>query len=298
MHWTGVVPLSSPYVTRSQWGARSPSGSGNSLSGKGKGAALHWEGPEMGSRPHSDCDNLMRSIQNYHMDTQGWTDIAYNLACCEHGYIFEGRGKGKGSGANGTSDANHNYPSICALVGENDPQPAALDNAIADAVAMLRSWGVGSAMKGHRDFVSTACPGNSIYSKMKDGRYSSGSGGTTPPSGDLDVDGWLGSATISKWQTIMGTSPVDGYLSRPSNLVTAVQKDLNSKGIRDNAGKSLVVDGKGIQSNEQGRYPDAPGTTATLEALQRYLGTSTDGYLSAPSDCIRALQKRLNTGKF
>lgn len=126
----------------------------------------------MGERPHSECDNLMRSIQNYHMDTQGWSDIAYNLACCPHGYIFEGRGRGKGSGANGTSDANHNYPSVCALVGENDPQPAELDTAIADACTMLRSWGVGAVVKGHRDFVSTACPGNSIYKKVQAGRYS------------------------------------------------------------------------------------------------------------------------------
>lgn len=287
--------MSSPYVTRSQWGARSPSGSGNSLTGTGKGACLHWEGPEMGERPHGECDNLMRSIQNYHMDTQGWSDIAYNLAVCAHGYIFEGRGKGKGSGANGTSDANHNYPSVCALVGENDPQPKALDDAIADAVAMLRSWGVGSGMRGHRDFVSTACPGNAIYNKMRDGRYSGGSSGGGGGSGDLDVDGWLGSATISRWQSIMGT-PVDGVISRPSLLVEAVQKDLNAKGIRDREGDALVVDGKGIASNEGGRYPDAPGTTDTIEAVQRYLGATVDGYFSAPSDAVRAIQKRLNTG--
>jgi hypothetical protein len=253
----------------------------------------------MGSRSHSDCDNLMRSIQNYHMDSQGWSDIAYNLAVCEHGYIFEGRGKGKGSGANGTSDANHNYPSICALVGENDPQPSALDNGIADAVAMLRGWGVGSAQKGHRDFVSTACCGNSLYNKMKDGRYSSGSGGTPtdPDDGALDIDGWLGSSTISRWQTIMGT-PVDGYISKPSMLVEEVQRHLNAAGAKDGDGKTLVVDGKGIQSNEDGRYPSGTGTTATIESLQRYLATTIDGYFSAPSSAVKALQKRLNTGKF
>jgi hypothetical protein len=241
----------------------------------------------------------MRSIQNYHMDTQGWSDIAYNLAVCEHGYIFEGRGKGKGSGANGTSDANHNYPSVCALVGENDPQPSALDNGIADAVAKLRGWGVGTSMRGHRDFVSTACPGNAIYNKMKDGRYSNGSsggGGSTPP-GDVEVDGWLGYNTTRLWQSIMGTT-VDGVISVPSQLVTAVQKHLNAKGIRDADGKTLVVDGKGIQSNESGRYPSGSGTTATIEALQAYLGTSVDGYFSAPSSAVKALQTRLNTGKF
>lgn len=293
--------MSSPFVSRSSWGARSPNGSGNALDGKGKGAAIHWEGPEMGSRPHNECDNLMRSIQNYHMDTQGWSDIAYNLAACEHGYIFEGRGKGKGSGANGTSAANGDYPSICALVGEHDDQPEALDDAIADAVAMLRSWGVGSAIKGHRDFVSTACPGDEIYQKIRDSRYSGGStGGSTPPppdDGALDVDGWLGSGTISRWQEIMGT-PVDGVLSKPSMLVEAVQEHLNAAGSRDAEGDTLDTDGKGIQSNEDGRYPDAPGTTSTIEALQDYLGVSVDGYFSAPSSAVKALQTRLNTGKF
>jgi hypothetical protein len=229
------------------------------------------------------------------MDSQGWSDIAYNLLVCEHGYIFEGRGKGKGSAANGTSAANADYYAVCALVGENDDQPAALDTGLADAAAKCRSWGAGSTVKGHRDFTSTACPGDELYSKVKAGRYSGGSSGGG--GGPLDVDGWLGEATTREWQRIMGTT-VDGVISRPSELVTAVQKHLNAKGARDNAGKSLVVDGKGIQSNENGRYPDAPGTTATLEALQRYLGTSRDGYLSAPSECIRALQTRLNTGKF
>jgi hypothetical protein len=251
----------------------------------------------MGSRSHSDCDNLMRSIQNYHMDTQGWSDIAYNLAVCEHGYIFEGRGKGKGSGANGTSDANHNYPSICALVGENDPQPTALDNGIADAVAMMRGWGVGSGAKGHRDFVSTACCGNALYNKMKDGRYSSGSSGGGGDTGALEIDGWLGYNTTKRWQKIMGTTQ-DGVISNPSNLVTAVQKHLNAAGAKDGDGKTLVVDGKGIQSNEDGRYPSGSGTTATIEALQRYLSTDIDGYFSAPSSAVKALQKRLNTGTF
>jgi hypothetical protein len=289
----------SPFVTRDQWGARSPNGSGNSLTGNGKGYCLHWEGPEMGSRSHSECDNLVRSIQNYHMDSQGWSDIAYNLAVCEHGYIFEGRGEHKGSGANGTSDANHNYQSICALVGENDPQPTALLDGIADAVAMIRGWGAGTAEKGHRDFVSTACCGNSLYDKMKDGRFNGGSsggggGGSTPTT--VEVDGWLGYNTTRLWQKIMGTEQ-DGEISNPSELVRAVQEHLNHTGARDAEGDPLVVDGKGIQSNEDGRYPES-GTTDTIEALQLYLGVDVDGYLSAPSNTIKQLQKRLNTGKF
>jgi hypothetical protein len=120
---------------------------------------------------------------------------------------------------------------------------------------------------------------------------------TPPPSTALTVDGKLGPKTISRWQTIMGT-PVDGVLSRPSLLVTAVQRRLNSRGMTDNEGQTLALDGLGIQTNVDGRYPSV-GTTDTIEALQRYLGIyPRDGYLSATSSTVMALQRRLNTGKF
>jgi hypothetical protein len=112
---------------------------------------------------------------------------------------------------------------------------------------------------------------------------------TTPPpssSGNLVIDGMLGPATIKAWQKIMKT-PVDGVISVPySELVYAVQKHLVAA-----TGRSLRLDGYGIiQDNKQ---------YETVAALQRYLGTTVDYRLSVPvSECIRALQRRLNTGKF
>lgn len=119
----------------------------------------------------------------------------------------------------------------------------------------------------------------------------------------LKVDGSLGPATIKKWQAVMKKQGatgivIDGVISRPSNLVKAVQTHLNAKGMKDNDGKRLVVDGFGIQSNSDGRYPPK-GSTNTIEALQRYLGTNRDGYFSKDSsEAVKALQRRLNTGKF
>lgn len=128
----------------------------------------------------------------------------------------------------------------------------------------------------------------------------SGGGGTSAPSAPskpkptgssrLSVDGYMGPATIRAWQRAMGTT-ADGVISRPSDLVRAVQRRLNTKGAR------LVVDGKGIGSNNGGRYPST-GTTNTVRALQRYLGVKADGYLSSPSDTVKALQRRLNSGSF
>jgi len=38
------------------------------------------------------CAQLVRSMQNFHMDTNGWVDIGYNFIVGESGHIFEGRG--------------------------------------------------------------------------------------------------------------------------------------------------------------------------------------------------------------
>lgn len=173
-----------PWVSRSAWGARPPSGSYNQLSPSPKGHAIHWEGPHMGTQPHDKCDDTVRGIQSYHMDKQGWSDIAYNIVVCTHGYQYEGRGKGKGSAANGTSQANYDWYAICALVGEGDAQPPELIQGLKDAAATARSWGAGNGSTGHRDHIATACPGDALYGQVKAGTFTSGGsagGGTTPP---------------------------------------------------------------------------------------------------------------------
>lgn len=101
----------------------------------------------------------------------------------------------------------------------------------------------------------------------------------------LIVDGDLGPKTISRWQQVMGTYQ-DGIISTPSQLVSAVQRYLNTK-----IGAGLTVDGRGIA--QDGRHYN------TVAALQRYLGTYEDGVMSTPfSSVVRALQVRLNKGYF
>jgi len=110
--------------------------------------------------------------------------------------------------------------------------------------------------------------------------------GETPVSEDhLVVDGKLGPKTIAKWQKVMGT-PVDGKISIPSQLVTAVQKRLQST-----VDAALKVDGYGIvQGGPRSR---------TTGALQRYLKSPVDEYISSPvSEVVKALQRRLNENRF
>jgi hypothetical protein len=83
----------------------------------------------------------------------------------------------------------------------------------------------------------------------------------------------------------MGTT-VDGEISSPSELVKAVQRRLKLT-----VDHRLVVDGYGIRQNGM-RYK-------TVGALQRYLKSPVDEVIDTPvSEVVKALQRRLNEGKF
>jgi len=90
----------------------------------------------------------------------------------------------------------------------------------------------------------------------------------------LEVDGYRGTATISRWQQFCGT-PQDGKISEVSLLIKAWQEFLNRY---DNA--NLKVDGQ-----------EGP---KTIKATQHFFGTIEDGFLSEPSQVIKKLQEFLN----
>jgi len=161
--------MSARMVTRAEWGARTPTAAGNRIGAHPLGVAVHWEGPKMGSRPHSACAALVRSIQDFHMDKREWADIAYSFLVCEHGSIFEGRGLGRGSAANGTTKANADFYAVCGLVGEGDAVPVALLDGISDAIALCRIGGAGRAVVGHGDLFGTECPGPALRAFVKAG---------------------------------------------------------------------------------------------------------------------------------
>lgn len=153
------------FVSRSQWGARPPTGNYSSINSTV--TTGHWEGPHMGSFPHDSCATKVRGIQAYHMDQNGWTDIAYNGLACPHGYVFEGRGPQHRSAANGTDYANGTSAVICYIGGEGDPFTPEGQQAMSDGAGWL-----GDPMfKGHRDWYNTACPGDVIYGWITSGAH-------------------------------------------------------------------------------------------------------------------------------
>jgi peptidoglycan hydrolase-like protein with peptidoglycan-binding domain len=168
-------------ITRKQWGAKAPKGSRNSWGSTIAGVGLHWEGPHMGTPAESKVPAILRSIQSFHMGSRGWSDIAYNYVVDPYGNVYEARGMAAASGAFGDADGNAHYVAICYLGGSGDAFTAAARKSIHDLTAYLRAeHKVGSAVKGHRDFKSTDCPGDVIYAFVKSGLKVAGGGVAKP----------------------------------------------------------------------------------------------------------------------
>lgn len=99
--------------------------------------------------------------------------MAYNFLFCKHGYIFEGRGWNKKSGA--TGDDNSHTVAICFLGDDT----AGRDDVTFEGREALGEWlRVASkhypghqTVKGHRDYMSTACPGNELYTWIRTGAW-------------------------------------------------------------------------------------------------------------------------------
>lgn len=171
-------------VSRSAWGARPPTRVHRIPVPTRDLWLHHTAGSESGAAG-------MRQIQRFHMDTKGWSDIAYSFVIDPtDNAIYEGRGAGVAGG----HTAGHNTTShaIC-IMGNFDtehPSPTLL-RTIADLVRHGRDRGWWRDLTGgHRDAsgASTACPGRHLYAAIPEIRaLSSGSAPVPTPPGDDDM---------------------------------------------------------------------------------------------------------------
>lgn len=169
---TPGVERSTPFHSRADWGARPPRS--RTAIRNPEGCTCHYGGPSpwgtsvdrgsaaafLRTADHARCPTIMRAYQRFHMDTRGWSDFAYNSGDCPHGHRYEGRGPGIRSAAQGTTAGNDRSYASCSLIGDGDPitdplKFAFLDEGTPGRLLALR-W-------GHRDWKSTACPGEPIY---------------------------------------------------------------------------------------------------------------------------------------
>lgn len=164
-------------ITTAEWGANQSKDATRDSHpiGDTLGVTVHWTGTGYGwPWAHSRCFELVRDIERSHEYGNGWGDIAYNLLPCPHGHIFEGRGVGVRSAANGTTQANADWYAVCYLGGQGDDFTPEGQQAVADAVRLLRDAGAGPVVNGHRDHKATLCPGPTIYRWLQTASFDTG----------------------------------------------------------------------------------------------------------------------------
>lgn len=107
-----------------------------------------------------------------------------SFMACAHGYVLEGRGLFRTQAAQPGGNSSH-Y-SVTLATGPTDQ----ITDAQINAVRQLRAWlmepasSISGAVKGHRDFIATSCPGDKAYRMVRDGTFARPAtwGGT--PEGD------------------------------------------------------------------------------------------------------------------
>lgn len=114
----------------------------------------------------------MRAIQRYHMDTNGWDDIGYNYVVFQpygnrtYARIFEGRPRTHVPAA----QLNHNTNTLAVVVFGNFDHDDSVKRNTRYALEVLitdkfKPFGV-RKIGGHRDVVSTDCPGDTLYRQI------------------------------------------------------------------------------------------------------------------------------------
>lgn len=116
---------------------------------------------------------------------------------------------------------------------------------------------------------------------------------TAPSKTVLEVDGVWGVATTKRAQHVFGTT-VDGKISNQNAKYANNNPGLSSSTFeweQNPKGSSQLI--KAIQK-KIGAVQDGRIGPSTIMHMQRWLGTKVDGYVSRPSNMVKAFQKWLN----
>lgn len=163
------------HYSRSEWGGRPPKAGRTRLDPQRvQGIALHW--PAMTGRLTTvdQVKAALRSWQAYHMDTRGWSDIAYQVAIDQAGNTYGLRGLRIRSGANGDQDVNERFGALLLVLAEGEEPSPELIRAVQGRVRRHRElFPRSKRVVGHSDIrpEPTACPGPAVMELIRAGKF-------------------------------------------------------------------------------------------------------------------------------
>jgi hypothetical protein len=184
---------SPPILSRSTWGAneairRAPPSYAPSVQ-----FALVHHTAGTNSYTESQSAAIVRGIEVYHVQGNGWNDIGYNFLVDKYGQVFEGRYGGVDRNVIGAHAEGFNTGSVgVAMLGTygSTAPPVVARNALANLLAWrldlahvdprsTLTWASGGnarfapgvpvslrAVSGHRDTGFTTCPGAALYAQL------------------------------------------------------------------------------------------------------------------------------------
>jgi hypothetical protein len=135
---------------------------------------------EAGSNTSTDWAARVRSVQNFHMDVNGWSDIGYNYLVDPNGVSYEGRGGGENVIGAHNCGKNAQTMGVCMLGSYTSVRPTPEAEwklkRIMAWKAKQRGFDVTATgflvdrninrMTGHRASCSTSCPGDALWNDL------------------------------------------------------------------------------------------------------------------------------------
>ncbi|WP_175541313.1 N-acetylmuramoyl-L-alanine amidase [Streptomyces aidingensis] len=162
-------------ITRADWGAKPWQGTPRSVSlSERTTVMMHYHGDPP---PYSTGVRVPREVEAIHL-ANGWSGVGYHFLVDQDGAVYEGRGWGL-VGAHCPGYNRTGFGVYVAIGGSQKPSDAALRAARDVYDEACRRTGRTLAKKGHRDGISTQCPGDPLYDWVRDGMPRPG-GGSSP----------------------------------------------------------------------------------------------------------------------
>jgi flagellar hook assembly protein FlgD len=182
-----------PIITRADWHADEAIRRAPPYYADGIHLAIVHHTAGSNSYTKAQSASIVRAIELYHVQGNGWNDIGYNFLVDKYGQVFEGRYGGITKAVVGAHAMGFNSGSVgIAVIG--DYGSTAITPAARNALVSLIAWRLDlahvdplskvvrvsagnpryaagtsvtlNAISGHRDVYPTSCPGASLYAQL------------------------------------------------------------------------------------------------------------------------------------